>query len=64
MIKTKKAKEKLSGIHEQAKKEGLANWELAALLRHEGWTDDKMVSAADFGLAVARLRQKRQGGRA
>ena len=38
------------------------SWQLAALLRYMGWTDDKLVADIDFAEALESLKNRRIGG--
>ena len=52
----------LQQVAELAAIHGLKPWELAGMVRAEGWTDDKAVTKAEFDAAVTRLRERRVGG--
>ena len=40
----------------------LASWQSAALLRANGWADDKQVTEADFVKALGTAMNRKQGG--
>lgn len=52
----------LKQVAELAAMHDLKSWELAGLIRAEGWTDDKAVTNAEFAAAVTRLHSRRVGG--
>lgn len=41
---------------------GVPAWELAGLMRAAGWADGKQVTPAAFGAAMAKFRNRPQGG--
>ena len=53
----------LKPLSEWFKEKRLASWQSAGLLRAQGWTADKMVSAAEFDSAFNQLMHRPQGAR-
>lgn len=51
----------LMQVAELAAIHGIKPWEMAAVIRAEGWTDDKAVTGAEFDAALTRLRERRIG---
>ncbi|MFA9394790.1 MAG: hypothetical protein ACERJ1_08770 [Halodesulfovibrio sp.] len=62
MVKDKKTDNKpQSSVHELAAAQKLEKWELAGLVRAEGWTEDKAVTEAEFNAAYTRFQNRAIG---
>lgn len=59
---TAQSEQGLIPVAELAVEIGLSSWELAGLVRTQGWTDDKAVTQAEFDEALTRFRNRRVGG--
>lgn len=63
MAKTSKPTEETRTVAQWAGERGMENWRLAGLLRMNGWTADKHVTAGEFDDAAQRFADRRAGGR-
>lgn len=52
----------LESISQLANNHRVPGWQLAALLRFTGWTDDRQVSEEEFVKALSGLKNRRMGG--
>ena len=52
----------LESISRLANNHRVPGWQLAALLRFTGWTDDRQVSEEEFVKALSGLKNRRMGG--
>lgn len=52
----------LESISRLANNHRVPGWQLAALLRFTGWTDDRQVSEEEFVKALSGLENRRMGG--
>ncbi|SHI60917.1 hypothetical protein [Halodesulfovibrio aestuarii] len=61
MVKKKTENAPQVAVHELAATQKLEAWELAGLVRSEGWTEDKAVTEAEFSAAYARFQNRALG---
>jgi len=60
--KTASAKPGPIKVGDWVERKKLATWQSAALLRAQGWLNDKTVTEAEFDQALSALKTRNQGG--
>lgn len=61
MVKKKADNKPQLAVQEHATAQQLEAWELAGLVRAEGWIEDKAVTKAEFSAAYARFQNRAIG---